>query len=110
MSRRKDCACAAMRLPMRATKREIRPKNNGVRVYVACSNTQKGALARKNCKVACIACMKCTKICNEIRVENNLSYIPTSVNAEKFGAELVKNCPTGAIVMTKAQKNGENDD
>ena len=90
---------------------EIRPKGkNGQRVYVACSNTQKGALARKNCNVACIACMKCSKICNEIRVENNLSYIPTSVDAEKFGAELVKNCPTGAIVMTKAQKNGENDD
>ena len=84
---------------------EIRPKGkNGQRVYVACSNKQKGAVARKNCKVACIGCMKCTKICEQIKVENNLSYIPTTVSAQEFGAELVKNCPTGAIVMTEAKK------
>lgn len=88
---------------------EIRPKGkNGQRVYVACSNKQKGAVARKNCKAACIACMKCTKICPEIHVEDNLSYIPTTVSAQKFGAELVKNCPTGAIVMTEAKKESVN--
>lgn len=84
---------------------EIRPTGeNGQRVYVACSNTQKGAAARKNCSAACIGCMKCTKICDAIKVENNLSYIPASVSAQKFGEELVKNCPTGAIVMTNGQK------
>lgn len=80
---------------------EILPKGpNGNRVYVACSNTQKGAIARKNCKAACIGCMKCTKVCPEIKVENNLSHIPSSVLAEKFGQELVKTCPTGAILCT----------
>lgn len=84
---------------------EIRPRGkNDQRVYVACSNTQKGALARKNCKAACIGCMKCTKVNPEIKVENNLSYIPASVNAAEFGPELVKTCPTGAIVMTNPIK------
>lgn len=86
---------------------EIRPKNNGVRVYVACSNTQKGALARKNCKAACIGCMKCSKICEAVKVENNLSYIPTTVSAEEFGASLAENCPTGAIICTKNSPSAE---
>lgn len=80
---------------------EIRPKGvDGKRVYVACSNKQKGAVARKNCKVACIACMKCTKVCEEVKVENNLSNIPASVDALKYGEELAKACPTKAIVYT----------
>ena len=80
---------------------EIRPVGkNGVHIYVACSNTQKGAMARKNCKAACIGCMKCTKICPDVKVENNLSYIPSNISAEQYGAELAQNCPTGAIIYT----------
>ncbi|MBE6447761.1 MAG: 4Fe-4S dicluster domain-containing protein [Alphaproteobacteria bacterium] len=77
---------------------EIRNKGpQGQMVYVACRNTQKGALARKNCKAACIACLKCTKINPEVKVENNLSYIPDTVPAEQFGQQLKETCPTGAI-------------
>lgn len=80
---------------------EIRPRGkNGCRVYVACRNTQKGALARKNCSAACIACLKCTKITPLVTVENNLSYIPPEVPAEEFGRALAETCPTGAIVCT----------
>lgn len=85
---------------------ELRPKGrDNARVYVACRNTQKGAVARKNCKVACIACQKCAKICPDIKIENNLSYIPTTVDAAQYGAELAKNCPTGAIVYTGKKEN-----
>lgn len=78
---------------------ELRPRGfDNQQVYVACRNTQKGAVARKNCKSACIACRKCEKICPEITIDNNLSYIPASVSAEKFGARLAATCPTGAIV------------
>lgn len=80
---------------------ELRPRGkDNERVYVACRNTQKGAEARKNCKVACIACQKCAKICNEIKIENNLSYIPSSVDAQKYGKQLADACPTGAIHYT----------
>ncbi len=77
---------------------EIRARGeNGQMVYVACRNTQKGAVARKNCKAACIACLKCTKISTEIRVENNLSYIPDTVSPQEYGNALQSACPTGAI-------------
>lgn len=87
---------------------EIRAKGEGgKRVYVACNNKQKGALARKNCKAACIGCMKCAKICSQIQIKDNLSYIPSDVSAEKYGEELVKNCPTGAIILKNAQSKKE---
>ena len=90
---------------------EIRPKGkDGKRVYVACRNQQKGAQARKNCAVACIACQKCAKINSDIKIENNLSYIPTSVDAEQYGEVLAQSCPTGAIVYTGLKKeNNQNE-
>lgn len=85
---------------------EIRQQSdNGAIVYVACRNRQKGATARKNCQKACIGCMKCTKINDLVKVENNLSYIPSELDADKYGAELAQNCPTGAIVY-KELNNG----
>lgn len=77
---------------------EIRTRDeNGQMVYVACRNTQKGAIARKNCKAACIACQKCSKVNPEVKIENNLSYIPDSVSAAQYGEDLRAACPTGAI-------------
>ena len=85
---------------------ELRPKGkDGARVYVACRNEQKGAVARKNCKVACIGCMKCTKINSKIKVENNLSYIPSNIDAKKYGQALAETCPTGAIIYTGPKEN-----
>lgn len=84
---------------------EIRNRGeNGQMVYVACRNTQKGAVARKNCKAACIGCMKCTKVNPDVKVENNLSYIPDNVSAAEFGEQLHAACPTGAIIY---HRNGE---
>lgn len=48
--------------------------------HVGCSNTEKGAVARKNCEVSCIGCKICEKNCetNAIMVLDNLA----SVNSE----------------------------
>lgn len=90
---------------------EIRPlAPDGSQVYVACRNTQKGAIARKNCSAACIACMKCTKVNPEIKVENNLSYIPDTVDPRKFGETLAAACPTGAIIYQRVSDSKENAD
>ena len=64
---------------------------------VMCSNTQKGADARKACKNACIGCKKCEKACQNgaITVENNLAVIDYT-KCTNCGA-CVKECPTGCL-------------
>ncbi|MCH5347029.1 MAG: Fe-S cluster domain-containing protein [Muribaculaceae bacterium] len=77
---------------------ELRKKGpRGMRVYVACSNKDKGAVARKACQVACIGCSKCLKECphQAITVESNLSYI--DFNKCKLCRKCVDVCPTHAI-------------
>ena len=66
-------------------------------VHVVCSNKEKGAVARKQCKVACIGCMKCEKTCphDAIHVENNLARIDYD-KCTSCG-ECAAVCPTGAI-------------
>ncbi len=55
----------------------IKPVEAKKVAFVNCSNTQKGAVARKNCTAACIGCKKCQTVCefNAITVENNLATV-----------------------------------
>ena len=78
---------------------ELRKKApKGRKIYVSCVNKAKGAVARKACKVACIGCGKCSKVCahDAISVENNLAYIDYAKC--KMCRKCVTECPTGAIV------------
>lgn len=57
---------------------EIRPRGKkDRRIYVQCMNQDKGAIAGKICKAACIGCGKCVKACSfeAITLKNNLAYI-----------------------------------
>ena len=77
---------------------ELRKKGpKGRRVFVACMNKDKGAVARKACQAACIGCGKCEKECKfeAITVTANLSYI----DPEKcrLCRKCVEACPTKAI-------------
>lgn len=68
------------------------------RIYVRCVNKDKGAVARKACKAACIACGKCAKECKfeAITVEGNISYIDPEKCRLCRKCEAA--CPTGSIV------------
>ncbi|MCL2243791.1 MAG: RnfABCDGE type electron transport complex subunit B [Treponema sp.] len=52
-------------------------KNASTPAFVACSNIEKGAVARKKCTSGCIACTKCVRECLDgaITIENNLAKI-----------------------------------
>jgi len=78
---------------------ELRKKAKKDRkLYVACSNCDKGAVAIKACKVTCIACNKCLKVCafGAITIEKNRAYI----DAEKctLCRKCVVECSTNSIL------------
>ncbi len=74
----------------------------GRNVHILCSSHDKGAAARKNCRVACIGCQKCVKAAPEgaihmddfLAVINYDAEIPESVAGE---------CPMGTIKVFKAE-------
>ena len=77
---------------------ELRAKGpRGIRVYVACRNTDRGPVAKKACSNACIGCGLCFKACAQdaITVENNLAYI--DFTKCKLCRKCEAACPTGAI-------------
>ena len=78
---------------------ELRKKAKKDRkIYVACSNCDRGGPARRACKVACIGCGKCQKVCafDAITLENNLAYIDAAKCT--FCRKCVAECPTNAII------------
>ncbi|MBE6311123.1 MAG: 4Fe-4S dicluster domain-containing protein [Bacteroidales bacterium] len=78
---------------------ELRNKGpRGMRVYVACANKDKGALAMKECSVSCIGCGKCVKECphGAITLDDNLAYIDYAKC--KLCKKCVPVCPRNAII------------
>ena len=87
------CAKACPRSIIELRKRG--PK--GRRVFVACMNKDKGAVARKACQAACIGCGKCQKECQSeaITISSALSYIDPAKC--RLCRKCVEACPTKAI-------------
>lgn len=80
---------------------EMRPKNKrDLKVYVACSNKEKGGIAKKACSVACIGCSKCLQVCpkDAITIDSFLAYI--KADACTLCRKCVEVCPTHAIIET----------
>jgi RnfABCDGE-type electron transport complex B subunit len=83
---------------------EMHPKDH--KLFVYCRNRDKGAVAKKVCKVACIACSLCVKDCEikgGIEIKGNLATInyETCPQDEKPTGR----CPTKCILFGKEEKN-----
>ena len=77
---------------------ELRKKGpKDKRIFVSCVNKEKGAVAKKNCHVACIGCGKCEKVCefDAITITSFLAYI--NFDNCKLCRKCVEVCPTEAI-------------
>jgi len=96
-----DDACTACGACVEACPKdiiELRKKNKKDRkIFVSCVNKDKGALAKKNCEVACIGCSKCFKECkfDAIKIENFLAFIDSDKCV--LCRKCVAVCPTNAI-------------
>lgn len=94
----KCVACGACAKACPKSVIEIRNKGpKDRRLWVACINKDKGAIARKACNAACIGCGKCAKECQfeAITIENNVAYI--DYNKCKLCRKCIAVCPTQAI-------------
>lgn len=94
----KCVACGACVKACPKTIIELRKKGpKGRRIFVSCVNKDKGGVAMKACKNACIGCSKCLKECKfeAITMANNLSYIDHTKC--RLCRKCVSVCPTNAI-------------
>ncbi len=70
------------------------------RVVVNCRNCESGAIAKKNCSVACIACGQCKRVCDDIVQAITIDANLATIDPEKCIScgQCVGVCPTNAIV------------
>ena len=91
-----ECGACVKACPKKIIElRKKGPKSR--RVFVSCMNKDKGGVARKACKNACIGCNKCVGECNfeAITVTNNIAFIDDTKC--RLCRKCVAVCPTGAI-------------
>lgn len=79
------------------------------RVIIKCVNRDMGGVARKVCKVSCIACQKCTKAAPEgaIVMEGFLAVIKDWQATDSAAEAVIESCPTNCIIDRKEYQEKE---
>ena len=93
----KCVSCGACARACPRNKIEMHPEDH--KLFVYCRSRDKGAYAKKVCKVACIACGLCVKDCSApggIALKDNLAVINHDVAPQND--ESIKRCPTKCIL------------
>ncbi|MBI5238181.1 MAG: RnfABCDGE type electron transport complex subunit B [Deltaproteobacteria bacterium] len=75
------------------------------KLFVYCKSKDKGAVARKNCNAACIACSLCVKDCSVpggITIKDNLAVVNYTLAPQND--EPTKRCPTKCILSGIEEK------
>jgi len=84
---------------------ELHPISQNILVF--CRSEDRGAVARKACKNACIACSICSRACPEaIVIENNLAVITDYKKIPPEKIPEIEKCPTLAIGRLKKDHEG----
>jgi Na+-translocating ferredoxin:NAD+ oxidoreductase RNF subunit RnfB len=84
---------------------ELHPISQNILVF--CRSRDRGAVARKACKNACIACSICSRACPEaIVIENNLAVITDYKKIPPEKIPEIEKCPTLAIGRLKKDYEG----
>ena len=84
---------------------ELHPISQNILVF--CRSEDRGAVARKACKNACIACSICSRACPEaIVIENNLAVITDYKKIPPEKIPEIEKCPTLAIGRLKKDYEG----
>ena len=76
------------------------------KVHILCSSHDKGAVARKACKTACIACQKCVKAAPEgsIVMDDFLAVVNYDFDIPH---EVAEECPMNTIVVEDSGKDSQ---
>ena len=84
---------------------ELHPVSQNILVF--CRSEDRGAVARKACKNACIACGICSRACPDaIVIENNLAVITDHRKIPPEKIPEIEKCPTLAIGRLKKDNEG----
>jgi Na+-translocating ferredoxin:NAD+ oxidoreductase RNF subunit RnfB len=84
---------------------ELHPTSQNIIVF--CRSKDRGPVARKACKNACIACGICSRAVPEaIIIENNLAMITDYKKIPPEKLLEIEKCPTGAIGRLKKENEG----